>query len=217
MSDLYFIPLSQVCRIWFRTPMRSKQVLTSSACRCTRSAALLRRTVWPGISRGPNGTHALSHGYFALFLDWYSIPRDYGLFFPRVWMTSNALWETLWRFLVRRRDAHVLNHLFPALLNKLSALHYSWANLCAAEAFHGCVSVSCDPSKVRLWSGGERHRLQGPPALPPEGEEPGHRWLPTCQAKISVGLAQLSPVREKKPFKMEFSRKKNCTAFKIAG
>lgn len=42
------ILLPQVCQTWYRTPMQSKQVLTSSACRCTRSAALPRRTVWPG-------------------------------------------------------------------------------------------------------------------------------------------------------------------------
>lgn len=49
MNCFCIILLPQVCQIWYRTHMQSKQVLTSSACRCTRSAALLRRTVWPGM------------------------------------------------------------------------------------------------------------------------------------------------------------------------
>lgn len=51
-----------------------------------------------------------------------------------------------------------------------------------------------DPSKVGVWTRHQRHRLQSPPAVPPESEEPRHHRLPPRQAEISVGLAQLSPV-----------------------
>lgn len=71
------------------------------------------------------------------------------------------------------------NHLHTVLLKNVYTSH---------------TSVSCDPSKVSLWTHGERHRLQGPPAVPPESEEPRHQRLPPCQAEVSVGLAQLSPV-----------------------
>lgn len=56
------------------------------------------------------------------------------------------------------------------------------------------VSLLSAPPKVSLRTCGARHRLQGSAAVPSEGEEPRYLWLPPCQATVSVGLAQLSPV-----------------------
>lgn len=63
-----------------------------------------------------------------------------------------------------------------------------------ASVKHSWCLFPFDLSKVGVRTHCERHRLQGPAAVPPESEEPRHDRLPPSQAQISVGLAQLSPV-----------------------
>lgn len=78
--------------------------------------------------------------------------------------------------------------------SELFFLHFLVERKTMAGPYLSYVGVHCDPSKVGVCTDSERHRLQGPPAVPPKSEEPRHQRLPSCQAKISVGLAQLSPV-----------------------
>lgn len=198
--------LSQVCQTLFQTHTRSKQVLISNACRCTHSAVLPRRTVWPGnlwwskcdsvLQHAPIEADWYTHWYFLCF---YCFLKDNFTCFSR-----RISWNCIWLFyinvilqhdVIRRHKCYGL--LSPKALSAMEqphVLHYAWTNYVQLSIFQSHASVFYDPSKVSLWTYSERHWLQSPPTVPPDSKEPRHQWLPPCQAEIWLGLAQLSPV-----------------------